>query len=160
MVIRLDGSRVNISSCKAVLEHVRGRVIFTTVSTFVKGHTEVLAPLGNHARRMLDLFAASPVSPNTYGFSFKLNVPAMVWHAVTIQQVLHGMQTLQDTILAVPTWIAGEPTVFVTSRLLLNLCPQWGTAHWQRPLPNLNELLRETWPCIADVFCAISGLNA
>ena len=154
MVIRLDGRRVNNKCARSVIEHVRGRVVCTNIATFVKGATEVMAPFTHQDIRCLELVSQAALPIDTFGFVFHLNVESMVWHQAKLLDITSAMNGIQDGLLAVPVWVGGEPCVLVTSQLLIKLCAMAGTFHWYRPLPVLSELLREMWPCVADVFCA------
>lgn len=164
MVIHLDPAKVNTASARSVIEHVRGRVIATTMGSFLRGTPETLAPMVGRAARCMEVLGGNGTVPTDaaalvgghYGFRSAVNAHAMVWHNVTVDELVQAVRNLPDPAMVVPLWEDGQPWFYVTSRLLMGLRPSSG-ASWQQPLPALSALLHENWPSVADVFCAPGG---
>jgi hypothetical protein len=77
----------------------------------------------------------------------------MVWHDATPAQFANAIQSTNPDIVSVCWWHNEQPHLYVVSRRLALLRPQ-DQGVWFRPLPPVDDLLREAWPGVADVFCA------
>ena len=157
MVVRLHGRKMNPDSAREVIEHVRGKIIATTMGSFLQGRIDILAPVEGRALACLQSLGAQG---GCYAFRWTLDVQAMIWHNVTLERLLNSTKSIQDNVFIAPLWEEGDLHFFITSRLLTKFPLFAGDTHWTQPLPSLPELFRENWPGIADVFCATRVLVA
>ena len=171
MVIHLDRNTVNVECAVDVMEpipffldsgsyiqHVRGRIIATSIQTFIKGGVTMLDVLPPRVLQYLQLMLPSQVPRNIGGCSVQLDAQAMVWHGVTVTRMVTVMETSNPDVWVVPVWDGEQPMLYITFRLMSYVNSGLDTAaQWNQCLPNLSDLLRHNWTSMADVFCAESS---
>ena len=158
MVIRLDAERVDITSASAVIRHVQGRVIHTTLGTFLDRNVVLYAPLPSGIVSLMSVVYTATLPRNIPGFRVRMDTQAMIWHNVGVTDLIRTMDTAIASMemMFVPMWVEREPSFFVTTRRLMGAVADDYT-HWSSPLPCLEQMLRQQWPCVADIFCAESS---
>jgi hypothetical protein len=151
MLVHLDPKRVDVSSARAVIEHVRGRLIATTVKTFVTDHFRAVpdplpAEVGEYLRRL-----PVPVDRPTEGVRLRMNCDALVWHNTCATAITHIINGEVSDALAVPVYADGEVWIYLFSYRMNR--HRWGQTAVVDPF----DAGAEPWPCVADVFCAGRG---
>lgn len=161
MIIRLAADALDTSDARTVLDHVRGRILATTVKTFVGGRATLVDALPDRAAALVEAIHGIPASAAVRGLCVSLDLDAMVWHNLGVDAVTRAVETAVPDAAALVLWERGAPVLYVLSRQLASAgmaASQHADAErWVSELPALNVLLRERWPCIADVFCAESS---
>ena len=156
MVVRLDKRSLDIGHAATVLQHVQGKLIFTTMSRFVRGTLQMLYPLPSAALGALRLLHHLDFPAETPGFSIVLDAEAMIWHGTTWHQI---QTSLKDTdLLGAPMWHSGQPVLFATLRQIVDVHAQECADgdKWSVPVPS--SMREGNRPSIADIFCAPRGL--
>ena len=121
MVIRLDSTRVDVGSARSVLDtggwlykrlkswcqHVRGRVIATTVGTFLCGEVDLMIPLPEEDARWLTVAngGGEKEGGRMAGFRMGIDIQSMVWHGVTFGQLMDRLAHSQDNVIALARWV-------------------------------------------------------
>ena len=105
MVVYLDPRHVDITSCSAVMDHVRGRLLYATLSSFVKGGKPHRIVNG----RPEDLPGIVRVRlgeeyTSINGFLIVLDEDALVWHDVTVPELAHRIADAHSEVYVLPTW--------------------------------------------------------
>ena len=154
MVIRLDGQHTDITCAKSVIEHVRGRVIATSIATFVHGTAKMLCPLPSAVIGLVGVLFHQALPESTIGFCIHLNIQKMVWHNISVQRIVDVVQQSMQDMFVTVGWHENAPCLFATTKVMINVSQILDGTCWSHALPSLNDLMREPWPSIADVFCA------
>lgn len=156
MIVRLDRSRVNTASATDVLNHLRGRLIATTVGTFLVGRPRLSigTPPPSVLVAMWGALHNIKVHARTPLLRATLDASALVWHDISIDRLIRTLQENCEGVVlaAVPEdgWVV---TLYATSANALRA--QQGDAAPE--LPPLTVILCQRFPSIADIFCAESS---
>jgi hypothetical protein len=154
--IHLNREVVDTTDARAVMDHVRGRILATTVAAFVCGRA-VMVTSADVPGRTVALFRAvhGLADPPALLLRLRLDLDAMVWHNLRIPALLSAVEA-QPEVRGLSVWEGDEVVLYVASCRLGVVTP-CTTETWTAPLPALSALLCHHWPCIADVFCAESS---
>jgi hypothetical protein len=145
MLVHLDPARVNVSSARAVIEHVRGRLIATTVKTFVLDHFRAVPdPLPPEVTEYLSQLPV-PLEHPTNGMRLRLHCDALVWHNARVSGIVEAINVGVPDAVAVPVYADGQIWIYLFSQRM------------NRRTDALKDPSSEPWPCVADVFCAARG---
>jgi hypothetical protein len=148
MIVHLCPRAVDVQSARAVLEHVRGRLIATTLGTFVCGRGDVVS-----------LDPSSVTARLLGGVQHALRLPldsdTVVWHGLDIVACVDRLGT-NDDVTVTPVWEQEGVVIYAASRRVTELLARRPPDPWASSLPPLTEFLQEAWPAVADVFCAES----
>ena len=160
MLVHLDPGRVDCHCCEAVLSHVRGRLVYTTVATFVRSLTVLL----NHP--VVDCIPpSSPVlrrllPERVSGVSLGIDSLALVWHHMDIVTLAERIEACHgETVVVYPGRDPqGDWFLLLVLTLDVALNDEADGCAWTKPLPPMQALLERKLPSIADIFCAVWGI--
>lgn len=158
MVVYLDPERVDVHRCEAVMDHVRGALLNTTVSSFqaAPARSFVDEDVGALPGPLRLRLRARGLAGRVTGLTIPLDDDALVWHNFTVAEIVERVAAANPETLVLPgpgrTW---SLNVFV--RRLGVLRSAGVPAAPATPLPTLGELLQHAWPNLADILCAGSG---
>ena len=154
MVIRFDKTQLKTESAQAVIRHVQGKIMHTTIGTFLNSNIVVCKPLPNKVIALMSAVYEEPIPPCVIGFRMNMEVQAMVWHNVGVEDVVDAIgRTASTDVFSLPMWIEKEPCIFITTRQLIATSADH-PSRWTQSLPDLPSMLQHNQPCIADIFCA------
>jgi hypothetical protein len=165
MLIHLDGERVDIHSAQAVLNHIRGKILHTTLNGFIVAGIAPIIFIKSADALPPFVRRANPdgvFDKLITGVAIPIDPDAMVWHHHTILDIVRCL-TLQHGKTSsgfhfIPLWQDGMWWIYVIPEQLCMLPISDGDLKWKLPLPSLDELVSGAlWPSIADIFCADSS---
>ena len=153
MVVHLCADVVDVQSARSVLEHVRGRVMAINLRTFVTNRGEVV-------RLATDSAPVKLMEGVEHAIRIALDADTVVWHNLDMErcvQALTAGATYGDLVVAA-VWECNQPVLYVGSKRVEALLHAEHPVEdpCRHPLPDAADLLRETWPAVADMFCAES----
>lgn len=161
MLVYLDPEKLDVQSCGAVMSHLRGRLLATRVSSFL---AEPPHPLVNHplhqlpplVRSRLEAADADESAQSVNGIRMVLDTDALVWHNLTVPALVRRLAPVHPDLHLLPALGQGEQQweLYAISRRLRRLRSD---GNWEQTLPSVQTLLEQTWPCVADIFCADSS---
>lgn len=166
----LDPTRVNVQSCHAVMDHLRGKILAANVTSFTRGpwrpllHVPVDSlPALLRARLVCEDERATSIN----GLCIPIDNRALVclgvpWsvdprprHDCTIPELVDTVQGAMGQDVKVLPLAATDHDgwdLFVVSHRLRWLQHDTLASRWSNPLPPLQTLLDHNWPCIADML--------
>jgi hypothetical protein len=91
------------------------------------------------------------------GVVLPLDDDALVWHNVPVGTLARRLAAQHPDLhflpMAAPVTAPASWDLLVVARRLRGLCGN-DAGRWDHPLPPLNTMLADVWPCLADIFCA------
>ena len=123
-VVHLAREHVDTTTATAVLENVRGRLIYTTIQSFIKGRVHCLAVCNNP-------YVAVRLGQARAILRMTLSMEALVWHNVTIEMLLSTIH--RSGRMCPPSWphTSRIPTLWLSpsgireNRVCLQLPSGW-----------------------------------
>ena len=158
MLIHLDAHRVDIHSAQAVLNHIRGKILHTTLNAFVVPRVAPFIFIQSVDAVPPLIAGPEPIT----GFCIQMDPDAMTWHNHTIVDIVTTLRLKHQTgglgFSFIPMHTDGKWLIYVIVDHLSSLPIVSGDDKWRQPLPSLETMVSGVvWPSIADIFCADSS---